>query len=302
VVIQATNGSDELRGVVAIGASAGGVEALSSLAAGLSPELPYACLMALHIPAGAPSILARIIDRKGPLPGRRRRRWCEPAAGPHLPRTPEPPSAGCRSSGGAVTRAAGTGRRSTRNSVRWHWLSGPARSGWCYRACSTMACSGSSSTHPTRCPPTITPTLRTTLTTAQSNIVGACARSVLPVLVLRKGDVDAQQHRGMQRDEGARKGERKRGRREIPPPGHGHQTGQAGRPRAHVDNENGRSPCRPQPVGSTRSARSRTPRSAEVAPPGWSPRGRASRHSRRAAMRPIPLPPWAGRKRRTRPM
>jgi two-component system, chemotaxis family, protein-glutamate methylesterase/glutaminase len=68
VVIQATNGPVELRGVVAIGASAGGVEALSSLAAGLSPELPYAYLMALHMPVGAPSILARIIDRQGPLP------------------------------------------------------------------------------------------------------------------------------------------------------------------------------------------------------------------------------------------
>jgi hypothetical protein len=53
--------------VVAIGASAGGVEALSSLAAGLSPDLPYAYLMALHMPAGAPSILVRIIDRQGAL-------------------------------------------------------------------------------------------------------------------------------------------------------------------------------------------------------------------------------------------
>ena len=66
VVIQATNGSD-LQGVVAIGASAGGVEALSSVAAGLSTDMPYAYLMALHLPAGAPSVLARIIDRSGPL-------------------------------------------------------------------------------------------------------------------------------------------------------------------------------------------------------------------------------------------
>ncbi|SOX52694.1 chemotaxis protein CheB [Mycobacterium ahvazicum] len=57
-----------LRGVVAIGASAGGVEALSKLAAGLSTDSPYAYLMTLHIPAGAPSILARIINRSGPLP------------------------------------------------------------------------------------------------------------------------------------------------------------------------------------------------------------------------------------------
>lgn len=57
-----------LQGVVAIGASAGGVEALSSFAAGLSPNVPYAYLMVLHVPAGAPSILARIVDRSGPLP------------------------------------------------------------------------------------------------------------------------------------------------------------------------------------------------------------------------------------------
>ena len=66
--MQGTNGEDELRGVVAIGASAGGVEALSRLAGGLSTDMPYAYLMALHVPAGAPSILARIINRSGPLP------------------------------------------------------------------------------------------------------------------------------------------------------------------------------------------------------------------------------------------
>jgi two-component system chemotaxis response regulator CheB len=68
MVIDATNEGGDLRGVVAIGASAGGVEALSRLAAGLSPDLPYAYLVVLHIPAGAPSILARIVDRRGPLP------------------------------------------------------------------------------------------------------------------------------------------------------------------------------------------------------------------------------------------
>jgi two-component system, chemotaxis family, protein-glutamate methylesterase/glutaminase len=67
-VIPATGINGDLRGVVAIGASAGGVEALSNLAAGLSSDLPYAYLMTLHISAGAPSILARIVDRSGPLP------------------------------------------------------------------------------------------------------------------------------------------------------------------------------------------------------------------------------------------
>jgi two-component system, chemotaxis family, protein-glutamate methylesterase/glutaminase len=68
VVIQATNEYGDLRGVVAIGASAGGVEALSNLAASLSPDVPYAYLMVLHLPAGAPSMLAHIVDRSGPLP------------------------------------------------------------------------------------------------------------------------------------------------------------------------------------------------------------------------------------------
>jgi len=68
VVIDATSSNGDLRGVVAIGASAGGVEALSRLASGLSADVPYAYLMTLHIPAGAPSILARIMDRSGPLP------------------------------------------------------------------------------------------------------------------------------------------------------------------------------------------------------------------------------------------
>jgi two-component system chemotaxis response regulator CheB len=55
-------------GVVAIGASAGGVEALTRLTANLSPDLPYAVLVVLHMPADAPSVLARILDRAGPLP------------------------------------------------------------------------------------------------------------------------------------------------------------------------------------------------------------------------------------------
>jgi two-component system, chemotaxis family, protein-glutamate methylesterase/glutaminase len=57
-----------LEGVVAVGASAGGVEALTRLAQALPTDLPYAVLVVLHMPAGAPSVLARIIDRAGPVP------------------------------------------------------------------------------------------------------------------------------------------------------------------------------------------------------------------------------------------
>jgi two-component system, chemotaxis family, protein-glutamate methylesterase/glutaminase len=55
-------------GVIAIGASAGGVEALRAVVAGLPPELPAAVLIVLHIPRAAPSALPGILHRSGPLP------------------------------------------------------------------------------------------------------------------------------------------------------------------------------------------------------------------------------------------
>ncbi len=64
----ANNGA--CRGVVAVGASAGGVEALTSLAAGLPEDLSYAVLITLHMQPDAPSVLAKIIDRHGPLPAK----------------------------------------------------------------------------------------------------------------------------------------------------------------------------------------------------------------------------------------
>lgn len=54
--------------IVVIGASAGGVEALSQLARQLSPDLPASIFVVLHVPAHSPSLLPRILNRKGPLP------------------------------------------------------------------------------------------------------------------------------------------------------------------------------------------------------------------------------------------
>ena len=54
--------------IIVVGASAGGVEALRHMVAGLPPELPAAMFVVLHIPPHAPSSLAPILSRSGPLP------------------------------------------------------------------------------------------------------------------------------------------------------------------------------------------------------------------------------------------
>jgi two-component system chemotaxis response regulator CheB len=63
-----TSESSRPRGVVAVGGSAGAVEALIQLAAGLPTDLPSAVLVVIHMPTGALSVLATILDRSGPLP------------------------------------------------------------------------------------------------------------------------------------------------------------------------------------------------------------------------------------------
>jgi two-component system chemotaxis response regulator CheB len=56
------------RSIVVIGASAGGVEALTKLVAGLPPDLGAAVFIALHISPWARSTLPAILNRSGPLP------------------------------------------------------------------------------------------------------------------------------------------------------------------------------------------------------------------------------------------
>jgi hypothetical protein len=59
------------RDVVVIGASAGGVEALQRLVAGLPPDLPAAILVVVHIPSYCESELDRVLSRAGPLRAQR---------------------------------------------------------------------------------------------------------------------------------------------------------------------------------------------------------------------------------------
>ncbi len=54
--------------IITIGASAGGVEALSALARLLPADLPASVFVALHVPPHGMSVLPQILSRGGPLP------------------------------------------------------------------------------------------------------------------------------------------------------------------------------------------------------------------------------------------
>lgn len=56
------------RDILAIGASAGGVEALQYLARRFRPDLPAAVLITLHLPRQSRSTMDEILTRAGPLP------------------------------------------------------------------------------------------------------------------------------------------------------------------------------------------------------------------------------------------
>lgn len=54
--------------IIAIGASAGGVQPLSLLAGGLRKDFPAALLVVFHFPPDVPSVLPHILTKVGPLP------------------------------------------------------------------------------------------------------------------------------------------------------------------------------------------------------------------------------------------
>lgn len=56
------------RDIIVIGASAGGVQALTTLVGDLPPDIPAAIFIVLHVPANVPSLLPSILSRDARLP------------------------------------------------------------------------------------------------------------------------------------------------------------------------------------------------------------------------------------------
>ena len=60
----------EKKDIVVVGASAGGIEALSEIVAGLPPKFPASVFVVVHVPVDATSALPRILSRRGELPAK----------------------------------------------------------------------------------------------------------------------------------------------------------------------------------------------------------------------------------------
>jgi two-component system chemotaxis response regulator CheB len=58
------------RDIIVIGASAGGIEAVTEVVRGLPPEFPGSVYVVVHFPGSVVSTLPRILSRAGPLPAR----------------------------------------------------------------------------------------------------------------------------------------------------------------------------------------------------------------------------------------
>jgi chemotaxis response regulator CheB len=128
-------------GVIAIGASAGGVEALQAVVAGLPVDLPAVVLVVLHIPRQAPSALPGILDRAGPLPAVAARHGISARPGTIYV---APADHHLLIRDGHLELSVGptetaTGRRSIRCFAPPRWRSGPARSELCCQAPGMMA-------------------------------------------------------------------------------------------------------------------------------------------------------------------